>query len=185
MSRQFRVYLLPDDIEWLISRLRDNFEIRLLQENSKSAVPVELASPLRNWPAKPGKEPHSDVFCYLTAPEQADIRLWYAAKRAEWLLHEQSEMIEFSGCNFDGIGLADGRFYFHTDKLVGETIVAMRPEFLALGDRVFRSIKTLLRRSKALDAWVGPETVVWWRNGGTLVADINGRVHPGSQTRDL
>jgi hypothetical protein len=172
MSRQFRVYLLPDDIDWLIAQLRDRFGVRVLQDHSPTTTPVELDSPLRSWPANPRMNAHTSVHCYLAMPSGANIRMWFAGKRGEWLLANESEIIQFSGCDFDGKVLAVGRFYFQTDKLVSDTISPKRPAFLTWADQLFRATKKLLLRSKALDAYVGPSAADWWKNGGELVSQL-------------
>lgn len=185
MSRQFRVYLLPADIESLFAKLRAQYCVRLLLENSPTSTPVELESPIQSWPANPKTGAHSCVWCRMAAPSGADIRMWYAAKRAEWLLAAESEIIEFTGCDFDGNTLAEGRFYFQTDKLVGDSIVPKRAEFLTWADRIFRTTKSLLRRSRALDAYLGPLTVQWWKDGGRLTSRISGKQAYDSEMPDL
>ena len=185
MSRQFRVYLLPDDIDWLIAQLRDRFGVRVLQDHSPTTTPVELDSPLRSWPANPRMNAHTSVHCYLAMPSGANIRMWFAGKRGEWLLADESEIIQFSGCDFDGKVLAEGRFYFQTDKLAGDTIVPKRPEFLVWTAQIFRATKKLLARSKTLDSYVGPLTADWWRNGGKFVSQITGKPVLGNEKPDI
>jgi hypothetical protein len=185
MSRQFRVYLLPDDTEWLIGRLRGKFDIRLLQHHSPTATPVKLDSPVCSWPANPRMHAHTAVHCDLAMSSGGEIRMWYAAKREEWILADESEIIQFSGCAFDGKTLAEGRFYFQTDKLAGDAIAPKRPEFLTWADQVFQATKKLLRRSKGLDAYVGPSAADWWRNGGKFVSQISGRPAFGSEKPDI
>jgi hypothetical protein len=172
MSRQFRVFLMPSDVESLFAELRAKCSLKLLLGHAPTSTPVEIASPI-----------HSQ--CFLTTPSGADIRLWYAGDRAEWILHDQSETIEFSGCAFDGSSLADGRFYFHTDKLFGDVIVRHRPEFLGWADKIFRTTKKHLVRSKALDAYLGPEAAQWWRNGGRLVFWLTRKDAHGSEAPDV
>ncbi|HEV2277429.1 MAG TPA: hypothetical protein VGS02_04600 [Acidobacteriaceae bacterium] len=185
MSRQFQLYLLPAEVEWLVSQLRSKFDLRLLQEHSPTSKSVELDSPLRCCSATPKWNAHTDVRCYIAKATGADVRMWYASKRAEWLLADESEVIEFSGCKFDGTSLADGRFYLQTEKLVGDAIIPKRPEFLTWADRVFRTTKRLLFRSEALHAYLGPATVQWWRDGGQLVSLISRKPAYGSEIPDI
>ncbi len=184
MSCQFRVYLLPDDVEWLIAELRTRFDFRLLQESSKTATPVELHSPLRVWPATSRGNAHTDVRGYLATRADADLRQWYAANRSEWLLAVESEIVEFSGCDFDGASLSEGRFCFQTDQLAADTIVPKRAEFLSWADRLFRGAKKLLTRSRTLDAYLGPRTAKWLRDGGQLAASA-GKSGVGSDAPGL
>lgn len=91
-------------------------------------------------------------------------------KRQLWTVNESSEVIQFSGCDYHGDVLEIGRFYFQTDMLMGEAIWRKRPEFLDWADKVFRTTKRLLYRSKAIDAYVGDDALRWQRNGGRFAA---------------
>jgi hypothetical protein len=85
-----------------------------------------------------------------------------------WLVEDQLELIEFSGCDYDGTTLVVGRFYFQPDMLIGDTIWPKREEFIEWADRIFRYTKKLLIRSKDLDAYVGEDAYKWWQEGGTF-----------------
>lgn len=98
--------------------------------------------------------------------------------RSEWLVQTESEVIEFSGCAFDGNLLRCGRFHFQNDLLVGDMIVPKRKEFLDWADRVFRVSKKLLRRSKTLDAYVGKEADAWREAGGRFIWMIKANGEP-------
>jgi len=184
MSRQFRLYLLPSDIEDLLIDLRSQFDLKILQAYSKTAIPVELASPIQRWPRNARQAAHTSVHCYLAARSEADLQMWFAGKRGEWILDEKSEVIQFSGCDFDGTTLAEGRFYFQTDQLSRDAIVPKRREFLTWADRVFRRAKKDLHRSNTLDAYLGPSTVAWWKSGGSL-ASGTGQPALGSAKPDV
>jgi len=185
MSRQLRFFLLPEDVLWLMAQLREKFAICILQDSSPTAGPVELTSPLVSRPANPKFRAHTAVHCYLAQSENADIRMQYFANREEWLIADPSEVIQFSGCRFDGDSLAEGRFYFHTDHLDGDTIAPMRPAFVAWGGQVFRTTKRALRYSPGLRACVGPAAATWWKNGGKLVWSIGGAPAFHGQTPDI
>ena len=175
MSCQVRFFLLPDDVLWLMDQLRRKIAIRILQDCSPTTTPIDLTSPLVTWPANSRFKAHTSVHCYLAQPSDTDVRLWYASERREWLIADTSEVIQFSGCRFDGESLAEGRFYFHTNQLIASEIVPMRPQFRSWAGSIFRRSKRILRYSPGLQAYVGPATAEWWRHGGRLVWDISGR----------
>lgn len=85
---------------------------------------------------------------------------------SHWKVEIESEAIEISGCEFDGSVLLGGRFYFKNDILLNGMIVPKRKEFLIWADKVFRSAKKSLARSKTLDAYVGEEAARWRQSGG-------------------
>jgi hypothetical protein len=98
----------------------------------------------------------------------ARIVMRYRPKQQQWGVATESEVIEFSGCDYDGATLRIGRFYFQTDQLIGDSIWKKRDEFLKWGDRVFRRTKRLLEYSNALDAYFGEDAAAWQRAGGEL-----------------
>jgi len=83
-----------------------------------------------------------------------------------WLVEDQLELIEFSGCDYDGKTLVVGRFYFQADMLIGDTIWPKRKEFIEWAGRIFYYTKRLLIRSKDLDAYVGKDAYKWRQEGG-------------------
>jgi hypothetical protein len=108
------------------------------------------------------------VDCCIVQPEETDIRLYFLPARSRWYVDVESEVIEFSGCEFDGTVLLRGRLYFQTDFLVGDAIAPKRKEFLEWADRVFRLTKKSLHRSKILDAYLGDAAEKWVQQGGRL-----------------
>jgi len=97
----------------------------------------------------------------------------FIAQQNYWIIDTDSEVIEFSGCDFDGDGiLIIGRFYFQNDVLIGDGIWSKRTEFLHWTSRVFLVAKETLRYSKPLEAYVGRDAERWWRNGGKFAAAI-------------
>jgi hypothetical protein len=85
---------------------------------------------------------------------------------SRWDIGADSEVIEFSGCEFDGRVLLRGRFYFQTDLLMDGTIAPKRAAFLNWADKVFRLTKKSLTRSKTIDAYVGEHAEKWGHEGG-------------------
>jgi len=94
----------------------------------------------------------------------------FIAKQNHWIIDTDSEVIEFSGCDFDGNVLLIGRFYFQNDVLIGDGIWSKRAEFLRWAGQIFRVTKETMRYSTPLEAYVGKDAEQWWRNGGKFTA---------------
>jgi hypothetical protein len=167
MSRQFRFFLLPSDIESLVAELRTRVGVRVIAKASPTAKIVEIDTPVQNRLIR--LQAATSVQCYLARDNDADIRMSFYPTRSEWLIQTESEVVEFSGCDFDGKLLTNGRFYFQNDFLAGDMIAPKRKEFLDWADRVFRISKKFLRRSKTLDAYVGKEADRWKEAGGRFI----------------
>jgi hypothetical protein len=166
MSRQFRFYLLPSDIERLAAELRSRFGARFIDSVSPSMTPMEIDSCIRTAEY----DGSTYVHCYLIPSSGAEIKMWHMTKRQLWAVDESSEVIQFNGCEYHGEVLEIGRFYFHTDILMGDAIWRKRPEFLEWADKVFRTTKRLLHRSNAMDAYLGEDALRWRKNGGRLAS---------------
>jgi hypothetical protein len=167
MSRQFRFFLLPSDVEAMVADLRQQIRLKLIDAKSSGPRPVEIDSPMRNIPAHGDRKASVSTHCYLMAAADADVKMRYIAKQGYWHVDdERSEVIEFSGLEFDGDVLMVGRFYFKKDFLLGDTIWPKRDGFLDWGDRVFRRAKQSLSYSKALNAYVGRDAAAWRMKGG-------------------
>jgi hypothetical protein len=165
MSRQFRFYLLPDEVEAFTNKLRDQVEINMFQNTAATPEPVAASTPLRRWSRLNGADVVG-VYCLL-APVAATIKVNYYPTRSEWLVDEEkSEVIQFCGCDFDGETLHIGRFYTQADMLIGGTIWPKQKAFLQWVDRVYRAAKKLLKYSKELEAYLGPAAEQWRRQGG-------------------
>jgi hypothetical protein len=170
MSKQFRFYLLPGDVHSIISELKANIGVRLLDQVSDSSQPREIEDPIRSGIRPLGSNVKS-VFCYL-APTIGEIKMAYYPKREKWLIQDESEVIEFSGCDYDGKALVIGRFYFQTDMLIGNSIWRKKSEFLTWGDQVFRFVKKRLTYSPKMMAYVGSAAAKWRREGGRFASGI-------------
>jgi hypothetical protein len=167
MSRQFRFFLLPSDAEALIADLHDHVGLKLIDAKSPVPEPVEIASPMQENPASSGGKTTVSAYCYLTAATGAEMKMRYIAKQGYWLVHEErSEVIQFSGLEYDGEVLVQGRLYFRTDFLLDDAIWPKRDQFLRWADRIFRRAKSTLAYSKVLDAYIGPDADAWRTRGG-------------------
>jgi hypothetical protein len=131
VSRQFRFFLLPSDAEALIADLRDRIGLKLIDAKSSGPEPIDIDSPMHSDAVRQNGKTAVSAYCYLTAATGADVKMQYIANQGYWLVHEeQSEVIEFSGLEYDGEILLEGRFYFKTDFLLGDAIWPKRDEFL-------------------------------------------------------
>lgn len=179
MSRQFRFYLLPSDIEVLIDELRAKVGVKIIQAEASGPETVELMSPTGKGPSRIGSAEAVCVRSYLASPDGADVRMNFIAKQSYWMVHEElSEVIEFSGCDFEGKTLLIGRFYFHTDMLIGDAIWPKRAEFLTWADRIFRTAKKTLYYSEALQAYIGKDADKWRKCGGQFAHFIRANGEP-------
>ena len=177
MSRQFQLYLTPEDVEALVSTLRSQLDILLIRSWSERPYPVPVKSPIRN-DALMLKKGAVRVDCYITRSMESDIRMRFIRAQSRWSVESESEAIEFQGCEFDGKVLVRGRFYYQNDLLVDGAIVPKRRDFLIWADKVFRLAKKSLRRSKALDAYVGGHAEKWKLEGGRFAWTVNSRRGP-------
>jgi hypothetical protein len=94
MSRQIRFYLLPSDIERLVSDLRANFGTILIGATSPAPTPTPVDSPFRGFVSDAGFE---SVNCFLMPTTNAEMRTQYIRKSQLWSVDISSEVIEFSG----------------------------------------------------------------------------------------
>jgi hypothetical protein len=125
---------------------------------------------------------HAD--CYITPVKGADIKMRFISVLSQWNVEIESEVIEFSGCEFDGNVLLRGRFYFQTDLLVGDMVAPKGSAFLTWAEKVFRLAKKSLRRSKALDAYVGEHAERWRQSGGRFAWTANSVRGPIYETEE-
>lgn len=177
MSKQFQIYLLPADAEALIHALRSRLGIYLMQPWSQCAETVELQSPISSGGVLLGEEA-VHIRCCIAPYKGADIRMKFLPRRSHWSVDMESEIIEFSGCEFDGRVLLQGRFYFQNDILVGDAITPKRSGFLEWADDVFRLAKKSLYRSKTLDAYVGEHAQKWREQGGKFASSVTAERKP-------
>lgn len=185
MSKQFQLFLVPSDVIVLVKELRVRFGARVLSKKSPTNEPVELQSPIEHESIFRASGATS-IFCYL-APSNGRIITNYYPTLHLWLTQTSSEAIEFSGCDFDGKTLLNGRLYFQTDDLVDGKIVKKSPEFLQWADRVFRYTKKVLKRDRELmaplGAYVGKDAILFRESGGKFADSISAAGVPISPPR--
>jgi hypothetical protein len=171
MGRQFRFYLIPSDVEDLIAELRLRHGAKLIKAQSEIPNPSEIHSPFEEFAANQRMQRHIRVYCYLSRSSDTNIKMWYIPNLEKWSIRDEgSELIQFSGCDYDGSLLQIGRFHLMPDMLIGDTIWRQRKEFTDWADGVFRTAKRLMRYSKSLDAYVGNDADKWKQSGGRFVS---------------
>jgi hypothetical protein len=170
MSKQFQLFLTPSDVINLVGELRSRFGARVLSRKSPTSDPVEMQSPVEHE-AIFSTSGATSIYCYLAPPDGRVITDYYPTLGL-WLTDTSSEVIEFSGCDFDEKTLLVGRFYFQTDGLIDGRIVKKRAAFLRWADRVFRYTKRVLKRDRELmeplGAYVGKDALTFRESAGNL-----------------
>jgi hypothetical protein len=169
MSKQFQIYVLPSDLERLVTKLRDQLNVRVISSVSSEPRPTELDSPIRKGSMLRSEDSVSADCCF-TPNVSANVRMIYYPNPSIWRVADISELVSVSGCDFDGSTLVRGRFYVQTDILVGGEIIRKQVDFLKWADEVFRFAKKQLHRSKTLDAYVGDDALQWEKQGGRFAS---------------
>jgi hypothetical protein len=169
MSKQLYLYALPTDIERTIAQLREMLGVVIISPTSSRSEPIWLDSPIRQSSLLPTEESTS-VACCLVQNGLAEIKLKHYPRQSIWHVTDDSEVIQLSGCDFDGKVLVRGRFYCQTDMLVGNEIVPKKFEFVQWAESVFRLAKRVLQRSRTFDAYIGPDASAWESEGGRFAS---------------
>jgi hypothetical protein len=172
MGRQFRVYLLPVDVDWLLSELKQEHGLRIVARTSTGAEPIEVASATGDY----CHIVRVDMFTFgqflLAPPTYMKAPMWYSEGQDVWHVDsERSEMIEFSTCDYGAGMLLEGGFYYQKDMLSAsnDAILAKSAEFVAWAERIFRTAKKRLRYLPEFEAYIGREADLWRQQGGKLV----------------
>jgi hypothetical protein len=173
MSKQFRVFIVPADIQSILDLLRSEVGLRVIEERAPSSKPIEVESPVGKRATWIKERDYVSVHCYLVPDKGADIKMRYIPQQSHWIVHsEGAEGIEFSGCGYDGKTLVEGRFYFQNDMFIDDTIWPKRREFVDWADKVFRIAKKQLHWSKELDAYIGNNAEQFRKSGGKFATRI-------------
>jgi hypothetical protein len=177
MSRQFQTYLLPADAEKLMNKLKENMKIRIIKDASPARHPIELSSPVQSRPFMQ-QLPASSIKCYLVPDIERNLHLGFYANPDRWIVEPSSDAIEFSGCDFNGVLLLIGRFYFQTDLLVGNEIIDKSAEFRKWASTLFRLAKKSLHYDSELKAYVGENALDFRRRGGRFASFMKANEEP-------
>jgi hypothetical protein len=165
MGKQFQVYLLPSDADQLVERLRHELGLTLFASRSSRPEPVEGASSVRIVSGL------ARVDCLLAPDLLVPIKLDYVEKQRYWSINTLfSEVVEFSGCHFDGKTLKRGRFFYDRGFYSAERWQEKSPDFLAWAEKLFRTTKKSLKRVSTLDAYVGEDAELWRSGGGVFTS---------------
>jgi hypothetical protein len=165
MGKQFHVYLLPTDAVNLVAHLKNKVDMRLLSSRSDGPEPVEIETPVRSQGG------FSRIDCLLVPNVSAEIKMDHIEAQGYWNVDTlSSEVIEFSGCHFDGNTLKRGRFFYGPGFYKSEHWQEKSPCFLKWTDSVFRNAKKFLKRLPGLDAYLGADAEFWRSKGGVFVA---------------
>ncbi|MGC1298889.1 MAG: hypothetical protein WA869_28020 [Alloacidobacterium sp.] len=118
MSRQFRFYLLRPQIEELISALKEQVGLRLIATRSQTQKPTELNSVFETLIDSTSGQQTVHVHCYLVPPFEAPLSTVYTPRMNDWFTEsDRSEVIQFSGCEYNGKKLHIGPFLFPNELL--------------------------------------------------------------------
>jgi hypothetical protein len=90
--------MLPSDIERLIAELRVQHGAKVIEAVSANLPPIEVGSLLRTSEY----DNSTSAYCYLMPPSGAQISSVFMVKRQLWAVDDSSEVIQFSGCDFNG-----------------------------------------------------------------------------------
>lgn len=165
MGRQFQVYLLPSDANKLVERLRQEVGLALLASRSSLQKPVEERSSVRTVAGV------TRIDCLLAPDLSVSIKLNHIEKQGYWIINTLfSEVVDFSGCHFDGKELKRGRFFYDPGFYGVKGWQEKSPRFLEWAEALFRMAKRSLRRVSTLDAYVGVDAERWRSEGGVFVS---------------
>ena len=179
MGRQFSFYILPADANALYVELRGRFNARLLADYSPSEEMFEIDMPYREDPA--GQIlPLSPKHRYYLAPPFGNIKRNYSPKPNWWVIDNDSEGFEFSGCNLVGNILIIGRFWYWPNIVENRQFVQKSGEFLTWAESVYRFTKKFLKYDREIGAYVGLEAMRFREQGGHFAAFIrpDGKIVP-------
>lgn len=164
MGKQFQLYLLPSDSDILIKKLRQEVGLHLLARRSARSEPVEVESPVRT------EAGFTRADCVLVSEIPPTIKLDHIEKQGYWSINSLfSEVVEFTGCHFDGKTLKLGRFFYDSGFYDDDRWQEKSPRFLDWADKLFKTAKKSLKRIPSLDAYVGADAEHWRSSGGVFV----------------
>ena len=75
MSKQFRVFIVPSDIQSILDRLRSKVGLRVIEETAPSSKPIEVESPVSKRSLWIKERDYVSVRCYLVPDRGADIKM--------------------------------------------------------------------------------------------------------------
>lgn len=108
----------------------------------------------------------------MLAPDlSVPITLDHIERQGCWVINTlHSEVIEFSGCHFDGKTLKRGRLFYDSGFYKADRWEEKSSHFQKWAEALFRAVKRSLKRVPALDAYVGEDADRWCSAGGVFVS---------------
>jgi hypothetical protein len=165
MAKQFSVYLLPSDSTRLLGELRPKINVGLAARHSCVSDLKKVNSPILT------EAGFSRIDCLLVPDKRATVKLDYIEGQDQWIVNTLfSEVIEFTGCHFDGKTLKRGRLFFDQGFYKTGQWHEKSSSFLSWADSIFKMTKKMLRRDPSLNAYVGQDAEAWGTSGGVFIA---------------
>ena len=150
-----------------MQKLTERGDCRIFKEETGDPRELLRDSPFVQSYRKGG----TAVRCYL-APASANVTYRFIEKRDVWHIDDQSEVVQFTGFDFDGKVLLQGRLYYQIDYLEGMSIVPKSSSFVRWAERIFRMAKKEASYSAKLQAYVGKGAEAFYNDGGHFAAMI-------------
>jgi len=167
MGHQSSFFLTPKDTADLDRRLREKTEFIVLLWESPTASPRIVDSLNFSEEGDPGLNK------FLARPEDLDkIVTHYVDTQGYWTLEgDNSPVVEFSGCFFDGKILREGRVYYVDKSWTRDGGWVDKSEaFRKWAKMVHTTIKkSLKRRASKYVEYIGADAQAWVDAGGQLV----------------
>lgn len=164
MGKQFQTYLLPEDASALLAEVRKSVDLRILASHSDDSCPHEtpVVSKIVGG--------FSRIDCCLAPTFESRIEMQHIEAQHRWDVDSMvSDVIEFSGCHFDGKTLKRGRMFFDTGFYSEDGWEDKSVKFRNWANKLFRVSKKSLVFSKTLNAYIGTAANLWIQGGGTIV----------------
>ncbi|HEX4320753.1 MAG TPA: hypothetical protein VHZ52_07620 [Acidobacteriaceae bacterium] len=139
----------------------------MIEAYAPTDQPVETGSLKSRVTSAPEEVQVCSYDCFLAPASPCEIKMFHSQTRQCWHVDLESEVVEFSGCHYDGKLLLRGRFYYQPDMVVVDAFVPKRKEFLQWAEKLYRTAKTLLHKQPGvIYSYVGNEACRWRMSGG-------------------
>jgi hypothetical protein len=164
MGRQVNFYMLPEDqLEfeaWLRAKGDVCFINQPLRTEEIEVIPTLIVPEMgKTW-----------LGVYLAQrTDLENILVKYVASQNYWLIDDnQSPVVEFGRCYFDGSILGRGRLYFRTGFYSDEE-QEKEKQFINWADKILKWIRTHYNRDPKTGYYIGPHAKKWiLHKGGQL-----------------
>lgn len=167
MGKQVNFYMLPEDQlefeQWLKARgdvcfIKQPLKTSELEIISTLVVPEMGKTWLDVYLAR-----HTDL---------EDILVTYVSDQKYWLVdNNQSPVIEFGRCYYDGNILGRGRLYIQTG-FYGDEEQEKEKQFINWADKILKWIRTHYNRDSKTGYYIGPHAKKWILHKGGLLRPV-------------